>query len=216
MKPFLIIAIGMLSFRSAVADWNHVPSGSMKPTILEGDRIFVNKVAYDLRFPFTRLRIAEWSAPERGDIVVFISPADGKRLVKRVVGTPGDLVEMRHHRLIVNGETANLEPINDDVVRHLQDKEKANHDFATESLGERRHLIMTQPGPFSDSSFGEIFVPDGNYFVMGDNRDDSADSRVFGLVEGKRILGKATAVALSVDPRNYYLPRWDRFFSGLP
>ena len=106
LKPFLVIAITLLSFRSAVADWNHVPTGSMMPSILVGDRIFVNKMAYDLRFPFTRVRLAEWGAPERGDIVVFLSPQDGKRLVKRVIGLPGDEIRMLRHRLIVNGEPA--------------------------------------------------------------------------------------------------------------
>lgn len=214
LKPFAILVIGMLSFRSAVADWNHVPSGSMKPTILEGDRIFVNKIAYDLRFPFTRLRLAEWGAPSRGDIVVFLSPADGKRLVKRVVGLPGDLVEMHDHKLVVNGEAADYGPIDAEVVHHLEQAERGHHRFAAETLeGGTSHSIMTDA---SGASFRRVEIPAGHYFMLGDNRGDSADSRVFGLVDGDRILGQATAVALSVDPSNHYRPRWDRFFSDLP
>src|SRR5678815_2390316 len=102
VRPMLILALIVFSIRSSLADWNDVPTGSMKPTILEGDRVFVNKLAYDLKVPFTTLHIAEWSNPRRGDIVVFYSPHDGKRLVKRVVGLPGDTVELRNNTLIIN------------------------------------------------------------------------------------------------------------------
>src|SRR5947209_20355024 len=89
VKPLLILLLVLFSVRSAVADWNDVPTGSMKPTIMEGDRIFVNKLAYDLRVPFLDWRLASWADPQRGDVVTFASPADGTRLVKRVVGLPG-------------------------------------------------------------------------------------------------------------------------------
>ena len=88
----LVAVLIATSIKSAIADWNTVPTGSMKPTIVEGDRIFVNKLAYDLKVPYTTFHIAEWDNPKRGEIVVFYSPEDGKRLVKRVVGTPGDTI----------------------------------------------------------------------------------------------------------------------------
>ena len=88
IRWWLVIGLVVFSIRSALADWSDVPTGSMKPTILEGDRVFVNKLAYDLKVPFTTCRIAQWSNPQRGDIVVFFSPRDGQRLVKRVVGLP--------------------------------------------------------------------------------------------------------------------------------
>jgi signal peptidase I len=94
-KPLLIVVAIMAPLRSVVADWNDVPSGSMRPTILVGDRIWVNKLAYDLKVPFSTVHVMTWSDPQRGDIIVFRSPADGKRLVKRVVAVPGDLVELR-------------------------------------------------------------------------------------------------------------------------
>src|SRR5277367_1455883 len=106
-KPLLIMVLVMLAFRSAIADWNDVPTGSMKPTIVEGDRIFVNKLAYDLKVPFTTWHVAEWAGPERGDIVVFNSPVDGTRLVKRVVGLPGDTIEGRNDHLWINGRPVN-------------------------------------------------------------------------------------------------------------
>src|SRR5512140_2840639 len=100
VKPLLLTIIVLGSMRSALADWNDVPTGSMKPTILEGDRVFVNKLAYDLKVPFTTFHLATWSNPQRGDIVVFYSPQDGRRLVKRVVGLPGDTLELRDNHLV--------------------------------------------------------------------------------------------------------------------
>src|SRR5436189_3492651 len=103
-KPFVFIVLIVLSFRSSIADWNDVPTGSMKPTILEGDLVFVNKLAYDLKVPFTLWRLGEWSDPQRGDIVVFFSPKDGTRLVKRVIAGPGDTLEMKNNVLLLNGQ----------------------------------------------------------------------------------------------------------------
>ena len=97
----MLVTVG--SLRSTIANWNDVPTGSMRPTILEGERIFVNKVAYDLKIPFTSVRLFEWGNPQRGDIVVLYSPADGKRLVKRVVGLPGDRLALVQGRLLING-----------------------------------------------------------------------------------------------------------------
>src|SRR5438067_11429084 len=106
IRPLAVIILVLCSIRSAVADWNTVPTGSMKPTIMEGDRIWVNKLAYDLKVPFTTWHLAEWADPRRGEIVVFNSPADGKRLVKRIVGIPGDTVQLVNDQLIINGEAA--------------------------------------------------------------------------------------------------------------
>src|SRR5258707_5862749 len=103
IRPMLALAVILFSIRSSLADWNDVPTGSMKPTILEGDRVFVNKLAYDLKVPFTTWHIAQWGNPERGDVVVFFSPADGQRLVKRVVGVPGDRIELVDNQVLVNG-----------------------------------------------------------------------------------------------------------------
>src|SRR5678815_3049864 len=112
IKPAAIFAIILFPLRSAVADWNWVPSGSMKPTILEGDLVFVNKLAYDLRVPFTLQRLADWDNPARGDIVVFFSPHDGTRLVKRVVAVPGDTIELRNNVLLLNGTAMAYESVN--------------------------------------------------------------------------------------------------------
>jgi len=116
LRSVLLIVLVITSFRSAVADWNDVPTGSMKPTIFEGDRIVVNKLAYDLKIPFTTLRVISWANPTRGDIVVLYSPVDGKRLVKRVIGLPGDTVSMIEDRLIVNNVTISYSPPPPDLV----------------------------------------------------------------------------------------------------
>ena len=207
----LIAVVIATSFKSAIADWNLVPTGSMKPTIVEGDRIFVNKLAYDLKFPYTTWHIVEWSNPKRGEIVVFYSPADNKRLVKRVVGLPGDTIAMLNNRLFINGKSLKYEPIND----QSNDKVSSQYCFI-ENLTGRKHLVMFTPYHSSLRSFGPVTVPDGSYFMMGDNRNNSADSRYFGFVERNRIVGQATTIVASLDINNNYFPRWKRFFSKLP
>lgn len=215
VKPLLVIGLVMFSFRSAVADWNDVPTGSMKPTILEGDRIFINKIAYDLKVPFTTIRIAQWEDPEWGDVVVLRSPEDNKRLVKRVVGLPGDTLEVRGIYLFRNGQRAAYDRLDPDIVNQIAEDQRPGYLFAAEELEGRSHPVMgsirssmTPAGPF--------VVPEGEFFVMGDNRGNSRDSRYFGYVQRKEILGRATAVALSFDREDYWKPRWDRFFSKLP
>lgn len=212
----LVALIIATSFKSAIADWNIVPTGSMKPTILEGDRIFVNKLAYDLKIPFTTLHIAAWENPKRGDVVVFYSPADGNRLVKRVIGIPGDNIAMRDNRLIINGEMIEYEPINELKTNDPSLIENAYQYSLVENLFDARHPVIITPQRPSLRSFGPETVPKGEYFLMGDNRDNSADSRYFGFVDRSRIVGQATAIVISLDINNSYSPRWERFFTYLP
>src|SRR6266404_7538153 len=132
IRPLLIFALVMFAIRSSLADWNDVPTGSMKPTILEGDRVFVNKLAYDLKVPFTTWHIAEWSNPKRGEIVVFYSPYDGKRLVKRVIGLPGDTLELRNEVLVLNGQPVEYKPIPEELLHDSTAADRASHVFAAE------------------------------------------------------------------------------------
>jgi signal peptidase I len=215
IRPLLILALVMFSIRSSLADWNDVPSGSMRPTILEGDRIFVNKLAYDLKVPFTTLHIAEWSNPQRGDIAVFYSPHDEKRLVKRVVGLPGDTIELRNNALVINGQLVEYQPIAEELLRDIPANARAGRVFASEQLPGQTHAVAGNPALPAMRSFAPYRVPEGQYFMMGDNRDDSYDSRYWGPVERKRIVGRATAVVMSLDKSNYWIPRWQRFFSTL-
>jgi signal peptidase I len=213
LKPLLLVVIVLGSFRSAVADWNDVPSGSMKPTILEGDRIFVNKVAYDLKVPFTTWHLAQWGDPVRGDIVVLWSPVDGKRLVKRVVGIPGDTIEVRAGKLLVNGKPAAYEPLTSEQIRSRELEGLEAGLFATETVDGRSHPVMAD---VASPAFGPVSVPAASYFLMGDHRDSSFDSRFWGFADRKRIVGRASAVVLSLDRDHHFRPRWKRFFTPLP
>jgi signal peptidase I len=210
-----LVLVGVLSVRSAVADWNDVPTGSMKPTILIGDRIFVNKLAYDLKFPFTGWRLATWGDPDRGDIVTCWSPENGSRLVKRVVGVPGDRIAMQGGRLLLNGQPLQYQPAAEDSILPLMGEDAQGKLFYTEDLGGVRHAVAYEPGKRSIRDFAPVTIPEGKYFMMGDNRDNSADSRYFGFVDRSEIIGQATGVALSLDYDNWYQPRWSRFFSRL-
>jgi signal peptidase I len=208
VKPLLIILLVLCSVRSAVADWNDVPTGSMKPSILEGDRIFINKLAYDVRVPFLGWRLFKTSDPQRGEVVVFDSPADGTRLVKRVVGLPGDVIQVIDNRLWVNGRPADYQPLDRRIVNQIDATEQPQHRFAAERIDGPAHPVMVTPGAEGLSSYGPVTVPAGHYFMMGDNRDNSLDSRIFGFVRRDAILGHATAVVMSFHNG----PRWGRFF----
>ena len=215
IRPLLILALILFSIRSSLADWNHVPSGSMLPTILVGDRVWVNKLAYDLKVPFTTWHIAEWSDPQRGDIVVFFSPKDGTRMVKRVIGLPGDTIELRNARLFINSQPVDYSPLESGAFKQLADPEGADAIFATEQLPVHPHAVMALNGVPAIRTFGPVHIAAGQYFMMGDNRDNSFDSRYFGTVDRSQIVGRTSSVLLSLDKSNYWLPRWSRTCSSL-
>jgi signal peptidase I len=216
-RAFLVFVAVMLVFRSAIADWNQVPSGSMYPSIFVGDRIVVNKLAYDLRVPFTRQRIARWHDPARGDIVTFPSPEDERLLVKRIVAVPGDTVSLDSNELVINEQRASYEPLAAEQVSQLPLRDVHRYEILRESiLGSERLVMLAKSGHARMNSFPTIEVPAGHYLVMGDNRDNSRDSRSIGFVSRDRILGRAQTVAFSLDYDRYYAPRMERFFVDLP
>ena len=212
---FLFIVLVVIPVKSSLADWNWVPTGSMNPTILEGDLIYVNKMAYDLRVPLTLHRLAKWSDPERGDIVICFSPDDGTRLVKRVIGQPGDTVEMRDNTLFLNAQPVGYTRIDPEYAEQLPAKVKGRCVLAMEDLDGTAHAVMSVPSVAAMRNFGPVAVPQDSYFVMGDNRDNSRDSRYFGFVERESIVGKAKGVIGSFDITDKYQPRFKRFFSSL-
>jgi signal peptidase I len=215
VRPLLVLILLLTSFRSAIADWNDVPSGSMEPTILAGDRAFVDRIAYDLKVPFSTWRLAHWSDPKRGDVVVLVSPVDRRRLIKRVVGIPGGVIEVRAERLIVNGTPASHGP--------LTTQEAAAHGLASfplpamarETEAGRSHMVLAEVGSGPGSDVGPLKVPPGQYFAMGDHRDDSFDSRFWGFADRRLILGRAVGVAFSLDHDHYLAPRRSRFGTRL-
>ena len=213
---FSILAAVLIatSFKSAIAEWNDVPSGSMKPTILVGDRVFVNKLSYGLKIPYTTWYIARWGSPQRGDIVVFYSPLDGKRLIKRLIGLPGDEIALFNNRLYINGKALHYEMMEDVSPNPPGTKRVDPHATLSENLLGKQHPIMISGVKTPFNSFDPVVVPVGSAFVMGDNRDNSADSRVFGFIDINRIIGRATTIVLSRDG-SFLNPRWERFFKKL-
>ncbi len=218
-RAFFVFVILMLIFRSAIADWNHVPSGSMNPGILEGDRLVVDKIAYDVRWPFTLHRIARWGHPDRGDIVTFPSPETEKDLlIKRVVALPGDTIALDANILIVNGVRSSYTPLTSDEIDTLPKSVRGAYDFMYEDiLGDRRVVMWAKrrSGDHAMRNLETVVVPDGHYFMMGDNRDRSRDSRAIGFIERRRVIGRAHTVAFSLDLENYWRPRVRRFFTEL-
>jgi signal peptidase I len=209
-----VFVLVILPVKSAVVDWNWVPTGSMKPTILEGDLVLVNKLSYDLKVPFTRHRLAHWSDPARGDVVVFFSPEGGTRLVKRVIGLPGDVVEMRAETIYLNGQPlayslADLKPFADAIY------EDSSALVARESLTKDPHLVLILPSRPALRTFAPVTVPAGHYFMLGDSRDNSHDSRFFGPVARDNIVGCARMTLLSFDLRKWAKPRLERILQPL-
>ena len=212
-KGFIVFMLGMLMFRSALADWNVVPTGSMQPTIQIGDRIVVDKATYDIRVPFTHLSLIHLADPQRGDIVVLDSHAANERLVKRVIGLPGDEVAMRGNVLFINGTPARYSPT---AVSGIHDDLEDPAHYEVERLGNMKHLVrlsLYRPGEARD--FGPVTVPAGQYLLLGDNRDNSMDSRYLGFFPRKEIVGRSRYVALSLDPNHHYLPRTGRLAARL-
>lgn len=199
---FLLFVLLMFASRSSFADWYHVPSGSMLPTIEVGDRILVDKMAYRFEIPFTDISLFETGQPTRGDVVVFVSKAAEQRLIKRVVGVPGDLISMINNQLVINGQIINY-------------KASQNQTYYQENLLGFEHLVQFVKVPNARDTFNNIVIPEGFIFVMGDNRNNSMDSRYYGLVPVDEIQGKATNVLYSLDADNYYAPKSQRFFKDL-
>lgn len=215
-RSTLLFLCLMLGFRSAWADWVTVPTGSMNPTILEGDRVLVDKHVFGLRIPFTRVHLTAGADPARGDIVVFDSPVDGTSLVKRVIGVPGDVVALEGDRLTVNGRAARYSVEDIRAVRGLLAATEAEHPLLLREAGlSAPHEILILPDRLAHRTLGAVTVPDGMYFMMGDNRDNSADSRYFGFVPRRDIIGRATRVIVSLNPDRHYAPRSGRFLTPL-
>ncbi|MEX0618230.1 MAG: signal peptidase I [Pseudohongiellaceae bacterium] len=207
-RQFFFLLLSIVFFKSAIADLSSISGASMQPTLLDGDKVWVNKLAYDVKIPFTEISLSTVGEPVRGDIVIIDSSAAGKRLVKRIVGIPGDTVYMQNNALVINGEAAAYEVLSRD----------SDSMIIIEELPERSsHQARVASHTFSRTSrsYGPVVVPEGSYFVLGDNRDNSADSRVYSFVPREEIIGRSSSVVFSLDPSNRYLPRIKRFLADL-
>ncbi|WP_374403646.1 signal peptidase I [Niveibacterium sp.] len=213
-RGFVIFLVCLGLFRSAMADWNPVPTGSMRPTILEGDVVLVNRLAYDAKLPLTNITLSHLGDPQRGDIVTFNSPKDGTRLIKRLVAVPGDVVEMRDDVLILNGQPARYADVKP-AVESVGPGIAVPALRATESIAGQQRTVQFLDRVAAKLSFGPVVVPPDHYFMLGDNRDNSEDSRYIGFVPHSDIIGRAKHILVSADITDHWQPRLGRFASAL-
>ncbi len=213
-KGFIVFLLCFGVFRTAVADWNPIPSGSMRPTLLEGDVVFVNRLAYNVKLPLTDIVVAPLGDPQRGDIVTFSSPRDGTRLIKRIVGVPGDRIEMHGDTLTVNGVDARYDALwrGPDAVAPGRTLESVH---ATERLAGSAREVQFLPAVRARRDIAPLTVPAGHYFMLGDNRDNSEDSRYIGVVARELLIGRANRIVVSADILDRWQPRLDRVGKSL-
>jgi len=197
---FPVLAI-VLVLRSFLFEPFQIPSGSMIPTLAVGDFILVNKFTYGIRLPVVGTKIVDIAEPKNGEVMVFIPPHQDVYFIKRVVGIPGDTVRYQDKTLYINGKRQNqtfvaqIPPVNPRVLQYR------------EKLGNVEHVI--QRNPYRETSVDEWVIPEGHYFMMGDNRDQSSDSRYWGLVSEHNIVGRAVAIWLHKKP-GIRLPEFSR------
>ncbi|NEX20098.1 signal peptidase I [Thiorhodococcus mannitoliphagus] len=221
-RSFFPVIFAVLILRSFLVEPFRIPSNSMMPTLLTGDFILVNKFSYGLRLPVLNMKFLEIGEPKRGDVVVFRFPLDPKTdYIKRVVGLPGDEVAYRDKTIYVNGEPMPQLPIGD-YLGVGSGKEMTGAREALESLDGVEHLILKRSEapnlPFGCQvlAYGPVRIPEGHFFVMGDNRDNSNDSRCWGFVPEENLVGKAFAIWMHWDGEREGFPiAWSRLWDGI-
>ena len=202
-ESFTSIGIAILLaliFRSSVASPYKIPSASMVPTLKVGDFIFVSKMSYGLKLPFTNYNLIQFSPPKRGDVVVFIEPRHRELdYIKRVVGVPGDQIELKNDKLYINDQLVKREEFEDSSL--LRDYPTPHiRDVATTYKEEinGKSITMMEISPITEN-FGPVTVPEGHLFMMGDNRDNSGDSRMWGFLPMENVRGRALFIWLSLN-----------------
>jgi signal peptidase I len=206
-RSFFPVLLLVLLLRSFLAEPFRIPSGSEKPDLLVGDFILANKFSYGIRLPVIHKKIISIGEPKRGDIIVFLWPKDTSiYFIKRVIGLPGDVITYKDKVLTINGQLAPQT-----LLGEQTDQEGANEKFQVllkreNLLGIQHEIYLRSDELASDFS---VTVPQGNYFVMGDNRDNSLDSRYWGFVPEKDLIGKALYVFFSWDNEHHRV-RWNR------
>jgi signal peptidase I len=208
-RGFLVFLLCFAFFRSAVADWNPIPSGSMRPTLLEGDVVLVDRLAYDFKLPLSDILLFKLGNPRRGEVVTFSSPTDGTRLIKRLVAVPGDVVEMRDEQLSINGAAAQYNQLRI-VAEPMEFGGAVAGTRATERIAGSERTVQFLPAIPARRDFGPVVVPPDSYFFLGDNRDNSADSRYIGFVPRRLLIGRAHHILVSANIKGDWLPRLER------
>jgi signal peptidase I len=197
-KYFFPVLFVVFILRSFIVEPFQIPSPSMVPTLKVGDFILVNKFTYGIRLPVLRTKIFDINQPKRGDVMVFFPPHEKRYFIKRVIGLPGDTIAYRNNELFINGEK---------VSEELQARlpvARPQYEVYKESLGDVGHQTIKLLSPLRHGVNASYPVPEGHYFMMGDNRNNSSDSRIWGTVPEENIVGKAFAVWM----------HWEGLFSG--
>jgi len=208
-KAFFPVILIVFVLRSFIAEPFRIPSGSMLPTLNVGDFILVNKFSYGFRLPVINEKVLSMSDPERGDIMVFRFPHDPKmHFVKRVVGLPGDKIEYKAEKLYINGKLMPQQADGEYEFRNGASR-KLSLNKLTEDLDDVKHDILIDPRRNSSQTM-KFDVPQGQYFVMGDNRNYSNDSRYWGFVPDNNVVGKAFFIWFSWDWSNGGGVNWSR------
>jgi signal peptidase I len=216
-RSFFPIFLVVLLIRSFLYEPFRIPSGSMMPTLLVGDFILVEKFAYGLRVPVLRHKFLETGEPQRGDVVVFRFPENDRiDYIKRLIGLPGDRIAYANKTLYINGEP---QPVQlDGVYEPVGSGMRARGSLqGVERLGKTEHSVLINPhapdfpGRCTFMNGKEVTVPDGHFVMIGDNRDDSNDSRCWGLVPERNLVGRAKVIWLNFDPNLSGFFDWSRF-----
>ena len=205
-RSFFPVILAVLVIRSFLAEPFRIPSSSMMPTLLIGDFILVNKFAYGLRLPVTNHKIVSFGEPERGDVIVFRYPGDspndpdrGTDFIKRVVGVPGDTITYRNKVVYVNGEAQAQQDLGT-YVGSGSGADMSGNALRVEDLsGVKHRILVRRDDGFQGMREGSFQVPEGAYFVLGDNRDNSRDSRYWGVVPEQNLVGKAFLIWMNFD-----------------
>lgn len=205
-RSFFPVILAVLVLRSFVVEPFRIPSGSMMPTLLDGDFILVGKYSYGLRLPVVHTELVELGAPERGDVAVFRYPDDvSKDFIKRVVGLPGDRITYRDKALYINGEPVDYRRVGPYEGPHSDTLEEPVV-YRERFGGDGHDILLTDRAPMHE---GRYRVPPGHYFVMGDNRDHSDDSRRWGFVSEADLVGRALVIWMNWDSERMH-PIWTR------
>ncbi len=220
-RSFFPIFLFVLLLRGFLVEPFRIPSGSMMPTLLVGDFILVNKFSYGLRMPVTKTKFMDIGEPRRGDVVVFRYPRDPKvDYIKRLVGLPGDRIAYHDKVLYVNGRPMPQEPVGWYQPVGSGERMRGAYELIEDLEGVKHHILVNPRVPdFGPGcqvlAAGEVVVPEGHYFMMGDNRDNSNDSRCWGFVPEENLVGKAFVIWLSIDWNRPGIVDWGRMGQGI-